>query len=101
MRFVFHPHDGQEAVGYRPPILDLHGRPMVTASLVPANHPGCARVFEPGVPFDVDENDHKRGGYWLAHFCRAHSDFQVLNRAAPPKRFEEERPIAAETEEQT
>jgi hypothetical protein len=101
MRFQFHPHEASDAVGYVPPLLDLHGRPLIPARLVPVDHEalkgkphprqgGVARIFKPGEIFDVNENDHERGGYHLSQFCRAHHDFVVVNRSAHPHVFNEE-----------
>jgi hypothetical protein len=84
MRFEFHPHDSSELTGYAHPILDLHGNPLVYARLVPPTHPECVMTFEPGVPFEVNEQDHMHGGFHLAQFCRQHPDFQTVSRSGHP-----------------
>jgi hypothetical protein len=98
MRFQFHPHDSSDAVGYAPPLLDLHGRPLIPARLVPVDHEalkrephprqakaGAVRIFKPGEIFDADPNDHHNGGYHLSQFCRSHPDFVVVNRSNRPQ----------------
>jgi hypothetical protein len=102
MRFQFHGHDASDAVGYVPPVLDLHGRPLIPARLVPVGHEalnhnphprqakaGVARIFKSGEIFDANENDHHNGGYHLSQFCRSHPDFVVVNRSAHPRVFPE------------
>ena len=56
MKFAFRPHDGIEKVGYVPPILDRHDRPLVSAQLVAADDPEAKRMFAAGEVFDVDES---------------------------------------------
>jgi hypothetical protein len=89
MRFIFHPHD-EKPKAWLPPILCDHDmRVLVPGKLVETDHPPHKpgtklMVFKPGVSFNVDETDHKNGGYWLAAFLRQHHDFQTLNRGSHP-----------------
>ena len=59
-----------EAISWSPPILDLHGRYLTPPGFAPVS-PG-ARVFEAGVPFEVDE----RAEPHLALFCKQARQFR-------------------------
>ena len=75
MQFVFEPHDGERR-GYVPPVYNLYDQLLIHARLTHHKEPEAKRVFEPGVPFDVDgtfEPD-------LLDFVLSHREFRRVTR---------------------
>lgn len=76
MEFVYQSNDGRGAVGYAPPVLDMHGRPLVPARLVAPDAPEAEQSFKPGDPFHVDETAEPE----LLDFVRSHKSFRLVTR---------------------
>jgi hypothetical protein len=69
-RFVYRPrgHEGDE-VGYCPPVLDMHQRPLVNPEIVHPDNPRATRRIVAGQIFATDD-PHE------AEFYRMHSSFK-------------------------
>jgi hypothetical protein len=73
----YHPHADEPAkIGWIPPVLDLHGRPLVNGSMGPHDAERVARVFEADKKFEVDEKAHPHLAQFLISDCR----FSIVNR---------------------
>jgi hypothetical protein len=84
MKAIYHPHNGTIASGWQPPGLDLHGRPLYPAQLVPQDDPRSRFTFIAGKAFDINE----RKDPFLAEFVRTCREFQIVNRNRHPDAWE-------------
>jgi hypothetical protein len=81
-KFIYDPkHDELENIGWQPPILDLHGRPLVNGCFVAPDHEKCARKFTAGRVFDVDEKTEPH----LYAFVASDRRFRKARRSDLPK----------------
>jgi hypothetical protein len=71
-KFVYEPHaDDPEIVGLMLGHVDMHGNPLVPASLVVPEHPLCARVVRAGIVIQATEKEPQ-----LLNLLRTHRSFR-------------------------
>jgi hypothetical protein len=56
-RFIYAPRDSavDDRIGYVPPVLDRHGRPLIFPALAHADNPRAVRVITAGNVFETDD----------------------------------------------
>jgi hypothetical protein len=66
-KFVYKPRDAADGdkIGYVPPTLDMHGRPLVYPQLVHHENPAATRVITAGMEFDT--NDEHEIAFFKSH----------------------------------
>jgi hypothetical protein len=69
-KFVYRPREHEsDRIGYAPPVLDRHDRPLVYPELVHHDNPRAARVIVAGQVFETDDPH-------MVAFCKGHRSFR-------------------------
>lgn len=78
MKFVFKPREwdpeGNERlqVGWAPPVVDMHERPLVSSRFVPVTDPSCTTVITAGEVFEPSDR-------FLREFCSSSPVFRKVH----------------------
>jgi hypothetical protein len=86
MKAVYHGHHSGEKVGISLPVLDLHGRPLINASLVTADDPRAAFLITADKPFTLNHKNYEQGINWVSDWIRTSSQksFRILDTELLP-----------------
>jgi hypothetical protein len=69
-KFIYKPRETDPPkIGWTPPVLDMHGRFLITPEIVHFQNPSSVRVIVADEPFETDDPH-------LIAFCKSHRSFR-------------------------